>query len=274
MPSPTSNGEGTKMALLEAKNVVMQFGGLKAVDNFNLSLNQGELVGLIGPNGAGKTTCFNVLTGVYKPTKGDVILNGTNLQPLKPFQISHLGLSRTFQNIRLFKELSVLDNVLIAAKQHTKSTMLDAVLRTPRHFREENTIREKAMELLKIFAIDHKADTPSGSLAYGDCRKLEIVRALATDPKVLLLDEPAAGMNHRETESLMETIAKIRRDFKLTVLLIEHDMKLVMGICERILVLDHGVTISQGTPEHIRRDPKVISAYLGADFAAGDANGH
>lgn len=260
------------MALLEAKNVVMQFGGLKAVDNFNLALGAGELVGLIGPNGAGKTTCFNVLTGVYKPTTGSVHLNGTDLKPLKPYQISHLGMSRTFQNIRLFKELSVLDNVLIAARQHSKSTLLDAVLRSPRHFREERRLRDKALALLKIFDLENKADTSSGSLPYGQCRKLEIVRALATEPKVLLLDEPAAGMNHRETESLMETIAHIRREFKLTVLLIEHDMKLVMGICERILVLDHGVTISEGTPEHIRRDPKVIAAYLGADFSAEAAS--
>lgn len=265
-------------ALLEAKDVVMQFGGLKAVDTFNLALNKGELVGLIGPNGAGKTTCFNVLTGVYKPTSGAVHLDGHDLRPLKPYKISHLGMSRTFQNIRLFKELNVLDNVLIAARQHTASTMLDAVMCTPRHYREEARLRDKAMALLKIFHLEHKADVQSSSLPYGECRKLEIVRALATDPKVLLLDEPAAGMNHRETESLMETIAHIRREFGLTVLLIEHDMKLVMGICERILVLDHGVTISQGTPEHIRRDPKVIAAYLGADFAAesgpSGAGGH
>ena len=263
------------MVLLEAKDVVMQFGGLKAVDTFNLTLNKGELVGLIGPNGAGKTTCFNVLTGVYKPTSGEVHLDGVNLRPLKPFQISHLGLSRTFQNIRLFKELTVLDNVLIAARQHTQSTIMDAVICTPRHYREEARLRDKCLELLKIFNLEKKAAAPSGGLPYGECRKLEIVRALATDPTVLLLDEPAAGMNHRETESLMETIAQIRREFGLTVLLIEHDMKLVMGICERILVLDHGVTISQGSPEHIRRDPKVITAYLGADFTpTADGGAH
>ncbi len=254
--------------ILNAKNVCMQFGGLRAVDNFNICLKQGELVGLIGPNGAGKTTAFNVLTGVYKPTSGDVFLAGEDTKPMKPFEISHLGMSRTFQNIRLFRDLSVIDNILIAAKQHAVHSMLDSALRLPRHYTEELRLRDKAMELLKIFHLEGKALDSSGSLPYGEQRKLEIVRALATDPKVLLLDEPAAGMNHKETEGLMETIAKIRRDFKLTVLLIEHDMKLVMGICERILVLDHGVTISQGSPDHIRKDPKVIAAYLGADFAA------
>ncbi|MES2855422.1 MAG: ABC transporter ATP-binding protein [Bdellovibrionota bacterium] len=259
--------------ILEAKNVTMQFGGLKAVDSFNLSLHKGELVGLIGPNGAGKTTVFNVLTGVYKPTKGEVELCGVDIRPLKPYKISHLGISRTFQNIRLFKELSVIDNVLIAANQHASHTMLDSVLRLPRHYREEDRLREKAMELLRIFNLHGKAKLESGGLPYGEQRKLEIIRALATDPKLLFLDEPAAGMNHKETESLMETIAKIRKDFALTVVLIEHDMKLVMGICERLLVLDHGVTISQGSPELVRKDPKVIQAYLGADFDQGATHG-
>lgn len=268
-PSGTASGA----AILDAKNVTMQFGGLKAVDNFNLKLFSGELVGLIGPNGAGKTTVFNCLTGVYKPTAGEVWLAGEDTKPLKPFQISHLGMSRTFQNIRLFKELTVVDNVLIAAHQHARHSMLDAVMRFGHHFREEARMREKAMSLLKIFDLDGKAEYQSGGLPYGEQRKLEIIRALATEPKVLCLDEPAAGMNHKETESLMETIAKIRRDFALTVLLIEHDMKLVMGICERILVLDHGVTISQGNPEHIRRDPKVIAAYLGAEFEQGGHHG-
>ena len=275
-PSPANTAHdkyATAAEILVAKNVTMQFGGLTAVDNLNICLKLGELVGLIGPNGAGKTTAFNVLTGVYKPTSGMVTIAGEDTEPLKPFEISHLGMSRTFQNIRLFKDLSVLDNILIAGKQHSMHTMLDSALRLPRHFREERQLREKALSLLKIFSLEGKADAQSGSLPYGQQRKLEIVRALATDPKVLLLDEPAAGMNHKETEGLMETIAQIRRDFGLTVLLIEHDMKLVMGICERILVLDHGVTIAQGAPDHIRKDPKVIAAYLGADFNS-ETGGH
>lgn len=252
--------------ILEAKDVTMQFGGLKAVDGFNLTLGSGELVGLIGPNGAGKTTAFNVLTGVYKPTGGEVWLAGADIRPLKPYQISHLGMSRTFQNIRLFKDLSVLDNVLIAARQHAQHSMWDSVFRTPRHFLEEARLRKKAVDLLHIFELGKKASDPSGSLPYGEQRKLEIVRALATDPKVLLLDEPAAGMNHKETEGLMNTIARIRKDFGLTVLLIEHDMKLVMGICERIAVLDHGIKIAEGSPDKIRSNPTVIAAYLGAEF--------
>lgn len=261
-------------AILDARHVTMQFGGLKAVDDFNLTLHAGELVGLIGPNGAGKTTVFNCLTGVYKPTSGEVLLAGVDTKPLKPFQISHLGMSRTFQNIRLFKELTVLDNILIAAHQHAQHSMASSILQLPSHVAEESRLRERAMELLKIFDLDGKADYESGGLPYGEQRKLEIIRALATEPKVLCLDEPAAGMNHKETEGLMGTIAQIRRDFKLTVLLIEHDMKLVMGICERILVLDHGVTISQGKPEQIRKDPKVIAAYLGAELGAElDAKG-
>ncbi len=251
--------------LLEAKGVTMQFGGLKAVDNFNLQLMKGELVGLIGPNGAGKTTVFNTLTGVYKPTMGDVTVDGRSTLPLKPYQISHLGVTRTFQNIRLFKEMTVLQNVLIAAHQHTRYGMTAAVLKTPAYFLEEDELRKKGLELLSIFQLDTKADLEAGGLPYGQQRKLEIIRAMATKPKVIMLDEPAAGMNHKETEGLMETIAQIRKDFGLTVLLIEHDMKLVMGICERILVLDHGTTIASGSPDQIKRDPKVVAAYLGQD---------
>jgi len=257
--------------LLEAKKVGMEFGGLKAVDAFDLQLRRGELVGLIGPNGAGKTTCFNCLTGVYKPTSGEVIIRGVNTRGLKTHEVSRLGMTRTFQNIRLFKELSVLDNVIIAGLQHARQTVLDDVLRHPRHYVEEARTRERALELLRIFNLEGKADQPSSSLPYGEQRRLEIVRALATEPRVILLDEPAAGMNDKETEDLMHLIAQIRRDFRLTVLLIEHDMRLVMGICERIIVLDHGCIIAQGTPAQIKCDPAVIAAYLGVDEKTTEA---
>ncbi len=254
--------------ILEAKNITMQFGGLKAVENFNVEINQGELLGLIGPNGAGKTTVFNVLTGVYRPTQGEILINGKSTKGLKAFQISHLGMTRTFQNIRLFKDLSVLENVMIASHQNTDYSIMQAVLKSAKFFEEEAELTKKAMKILKIFELDHKCYLQSGGLPYGEQRKLEIVRALATDPKIILLDEPAAGMNHKETESLMHLISYIRKEFKLSVLLIEHDMKLVMGICERLLVLDHGVLISQGPPDTVRKDPKVIAAYLGADADA------
>lgn len=251
--------------LLEVKNITMQFGGLKAVDSLSFSIPQGQLAGLIGPNGAGKTTVFNMLTGVYRPTSGEVLLNGKNICGKKPFEISQMGMTRTFQNIRLFKNLTVLENVLIATHQHVSYGLLDSVFLTKKFQAQEDAMRDKAMSLLKIFHLESKAMEKAGSLPYGEQRKLEIVRAMATDPSLILLDEPAAGMNHSETHHLMETIAKIRQDFKLTILLIEHDMKLVMGICENITVIDHGVKIEEGPAKKIQTSEKVIQAYLGVE---------
>lgn len=252
-------------ALLEVKGLTMRFGGLKAVDALSFSLQKGQLAGLIGPNGAGKTTVFNMLTGVYQPTEGSLFLNGESLVGKKAYQISHCGMTRTFQNIRLFKQLTVLENVLIAAHQHVRTGIWAAIAQSKSFLAEEKQLREKAFHLLKIFGLENKAADVASSLPYGEQRKLEIIRALATDPKLILLDEPAAGMNHSETHGLMETIAKIRKDFDLTVLLIEHDMKLVMGICENIIVLDHGVKIEEGGPEKIRTSSAVIEAYLGVE---------
>lgn len=251
--------------LLEAKNLTMQFGGLKAVDGLSFQVKKGELAGLIGPNGAGKTTVFNMLTGVYCPTKGSVYLNGLELNRKKPFEISRLGLTRTFQNIRLFKGLSVIENVLIAGHQHISYGLFSSVVMSSFFAAQENELFERARQLLKIFGLLTKENEKAGSLPYGEQRKLEIVRALMTKPKVILLDEPAAGMNHSETHILMELIARIRKEFDLTVLLIEHDMKLVMGICENIFVLDHGCKIEEGNPERVQNSKKVIEAYLGVD---------
>ncbi|HVS70883.1 MAG TPA: branched-chain amino acid ABC transporter ATP-binding protein/permease [Phycisphaerae bacterium] len=256
-------------SLLSAHDLSMQFGGLKAVDSFSLALNAGELVGLIGPNGAGKTTVFNVLTGVYRATSGQVDIADRSARHLRPHSISKRGVARTFQNIRLFANLSVLDNVQIAQHMHHKQGIPAAILRTPAFFREEDNSRKNALDYLALFHLDHLADACASSLSYGDQRRLEIARALATRPRVLLLDEPAAGMNPTEKRSLMDMIRSLRQRFGLAVLLIEHDMKVIMGVCERIVVLDYGKTIATGTPEEIRRNPAVIAAYLGAAAKEG-----
>ncbi len=251
--------------LLEAKNVSKMFGGLKAVSNFDVTINKGELVGLIGPNGAGKTTAFNLFTGVYQPTTGTIDLDGKSLLGMKPSQITQRGIARTFQNIRLFSELSVLDNVKIAYHTRLKYNICEAVLRVGRYMKQEKEIEDAGRELLKIFKLDGKADEIAKNLPYGAQRRLEIARALATHPKLLLLDEPAAGMNPQETKELMEMIRWIRKEFALSILLIEHDMSLVMGICERIYVLEYGSIIAQGVPDEIKKNPEVIRAYLGGE---------
>lgn len=253
------------MALLKVTKMSMVFGGLRAVSDFNIAIEPGELVGLIGPNGAGKTTAFNVLTGVYEPTEGQVEFDGQSLVGLKPYQITQHGIARTFQNIRLFSELSVLDNVKIAYHFHVNYGVAEAILRLGRYHNEEAEIEEKAQRFLEIFKLGHRRDEIAKNLPYGEQRRLEIARALAAQPKLLLLDEPAAGMNPQETQQLMEMIRWIRKEFNLTILLIEHDMSLVMGVCERIYVLDYGCIIAQGTPVEIKNNPRVIEAYLGEE---------
>ena len=254
-----------KTPVLQAKSLGIQFGGLKAVDDFTIEIGESELVGLIGPNGAGKTTVFNLITGVYKPTEGSFYLNGERMDGKKTHQIVRAGIARTFQNIRLFKKMTVIENIEAAMNDELTYGMLPMIFRTPKFWREEEKIRERAMALLRIVHLEGKEEELAQNLPYGQQRRLEIARALATDMKLLLLDEPAAGMNPTETEELLEIINYIRDEFKISVLLIEHDMSLVMRICERIQVLDFGVTIASGTPEEIAKNPRVIEAYLGKD---------
>ena len=251
------------MALLEVKNLSISFGGLKAVDNFHINIEKGQLYGLIGPNGAGKTTIFNLLTGVYKPTEGSIVLDDVNITGKSTIEINQAGIARTFQNIRLFKDMSVLDNVKAGLHNHHKYSTVEGIFRLPRYFKIEKEMDEEAMNLLKVFDLDKECDFKASNLPYGKQRKLEIARALATEPKLLLLDEPAAGMNPNETAELMDTIRFVRDNFNMTVLLIEHDMKLVSGICEKLTVLNFGQVLREGATSDVLHDPEVIKAYLG-----------
>jgi branched-chain amino acid transport system ATP-binding protein len=251
------------MALLEVKNLGISFGGLRAVNEFHIVIEKGELYGLIGPNGAGKTTVFNLLTGVYKPDEGAIILDGVNVTGMKTIDICKAGIARTFQNIRLFGDMTVLDNVKVGLHNHYPYSTLAGILRLPGYFKVEKEMNAKAMELLQVFGLEEFAEYKAENLPYGQQRKLEIARAMATDPKLLLLDEPAAGMNPNETKELMDTIQFVRDRFDMTILLIEHDMKLVSGICEKLTVLNFGEVLAQGDTQEVLNNPEVITAYLG-----------
>jgi len=254
-----------KMAnlILSTENLGITFGGLKAVSEVNLSVYKNEIVGLIGPNGAGKTTVFNMLTGVYEPTEGRILLNGTVINGKKPHDIVSMGIARTFQNIRLFKALTVAENVAVAFNKDLKTSIVSSIFRTRRFYKEEKKVYEKALNILKIFSLEEYANEKADNLPYGKQRKLEIARAMATSPQLLLLDEPAAGMNDTETAELMQTIATIREKFNISILLIEHDMNLVLGICEKLNVLEYGRMLASGNPQDVIKDEKVIRAYLG-----------
>ena len=251
------------MAMLEVKNLSISFGGLKAVDDFNITIEKGQLYGLIGPNGAGKTTVFNLLTGVYKPDGGIILLDGKNIAGKKNIEINRAGVARTFQNIRLFKDLSVLDNVKVGLHNHHSYSTLAGIFRLPKYRKVEREMEERALELLKVFDLEKEFAVKASNLPYGKQRKLEIARALATEPKLLLLDEPAAGMNPNETKELMDTIQFVRDNFDMTILLIEHDMKLVSGICEKLTVLNFGHVLTEGPTSQVLNNPEVVKAYLG-----------
>ena len=252
-----------KSPILEARHLGIDFGGLTAVNDFNMAIGRTEIAGLIGPNGAGKTTVFNLITKVYQPTRGTILLDGVDTHSMNTVQVNKAGIARTFQNIRLFKDLTVLDNVLIGLHNDMDYNLATSILRLPQYWKAEKVAKERALELLSIFNMEDMADAKAGSLPYGAQRRLEIVRALATNPSLLLLDEPAAGMNPSETGELMDNIVKIRDTFQIAIMLIEHDMSLVMGICEGICVLNFGQIIAKGTPDEIKNNPEVIAAYLG-----------